>query len=156
MPTVFNLATSRPRSIGDEYTRYKSSVIAVPVVPVVEEIVLEEPKEERKEEPKEEPKEEDAKDDASKEEGDAKEEEGSGGVKRKKEIDVDGSAGEADHEGSKVEDDGSSSKRSKTAAVPGEGADDVERGESIASVHTEREQSGSKQETEKSSSAGEV
>jgi hypothetical protein len=140
MPTVFRPSTSKPVTIGDEYRLFKrsSTVAAAPVIPVVDDIQG------------------NATEEKDAETVDADEEKNIGDPKKEQHVEKkrprgtsDGTDdGPADGEGTQGDASPPESKRSKTAAVPGEGDDVSQVGEGSSSVHAEQEQSGAKQETE--------
>lgn len=142
----FSTPTSKPITIGDQFTLFRKSV-QKPVVPVVDDV-----KPEEKEQVKEEP--------VAKENGDEKEdtsakdtsEEGAAeksGEKRKAESDLESGTNKKEKDGG-----------SETAAVSGtsttlEGSSSKD-GQGSDGVHAEREQDSPKQETETVSSGSEV
>lgn len=147
MPTVFRSPSSGPITIGDEYRLFKQTAVAVPVV---DDLPLEEKKDAE---------------DSTKETVDIKrtEEKGSDDSQEqqesKKRSRGEGSGsddGASDGKGSEGAPGAQESKRSKTTAVPGEGTDDPQVGESSTGVRAEREQSDAKQETKQESGGSQV
>lgn len=157
MPTNFSGPTSRPVSLGDNYSLYKRSII--PVIPVVDSIVLEEG--EVAEPIEAEPVVENAQNDGQ-EELDVKrktsptEESSAGGESHKKlkeENSVDQSAGQ----GSDLVEKSGTSTGGEVAAVPSEGdGDEPKVGDEKISVPVEPERDHPKQETEQKSDGGEL
>jgi hypothetical protein len=151
MPTVFRPSTSGPITIGDEYRLFKrSSTVtpappAPPVVPVVDNI------------------QDNAVETKDAETVDAVEEKDDN-IKEEQPVEKKRARGEssgaddstADGEGHESTPSAPESKRSKIAAVPGEGDGTSQVGESSSSVRVEQEQSDTKQETEEGSSTGAV
>ena len=143
----FTTPTSQPITIGDQFTLFRKSV-EQPVVPVVDDVKVEEVKEKEEEEVVVEKDGGNASED-SKEDTGEKDTAEKVGEKRSAESDIQSETNKKEK-----------STGGEAAAVPKERTtlegSSSKDGEGSDSVHTEREPSSPKQETERSSGTGEV